>query len=199
MTTARFRNVDVVPGSPVEEWPDEAIETVMDRGSLSDWARLAAAIRSQPWGPLSRTVESVAGWDEHYGVDRLMLRVLATARRDYDAAGRARYAALIRSWRHATGLSQRAFARLAGTSPSRLSDYENAKVAPTTDVLGRIEGVAHSATRSRHGATPEAEVPIRHIQSSQVRASCLAADELHETARQPTRRPTIREPMWAIH
>lgn len=152
MTRTRFRNVEVARGCPVEEWPAEAIETVMDRGSLSDWALLAAAIRSQPWGEVARTVESVASWDEHYGVDRLMQRVVATARHDYDADGRARYAALIRSWRHTTGLSQRSFARLAGTSPSRLCDYENAKVAPTTDVLSRIEGVARSATRSRDGA-----------------------------------------------
>ena len=48
------------------------------------------------------------------------------------------------------GLSLRELAALAGTSASRLSDYENAKVAPTTDVLGRIEQVAEQA-RKRSG------------------------------------------------
>ena len=33
----------------------------------------------------------------------------------------------------------RKFAALAGTSASRLSDYENARVAPTTDALARLE------------------------------------------------------------
>jgi transcriptional regulator with XRE-family HTH domain len=33
---------------------------------------------------------------------------------------------------------------LVGTSASRLSDYEHGKVAPTTDVLGRIEQVAQA-------------------------------------------------------
>ena len=33
-------------------------------------------------------------------------------------------------------MTLRQFARAAGTSASRLSDYEHAKVAPTTDVLG---------------------------------------------------------------
>jgi transcriptional regulator with XRE-family HTH domain len=36
------------------------------------------------------------------------------------------------------------FARAAGTSASRLSDYENAKVSPTTDVLGRLSHVQRS-------------------------------------------------------
>ena len=36
-------------------------------------------------------------------------------------------------------MTLRQFARAAGsTSASRLSDYENAKVARTTDVLGRL-------------------------------------------------------------
>ena len=47
--TTTFRNVDVDPASPVDEWPAEAIETLMDRGSLSDWRRLAEAIRRNPW------------------------------------------------------------------------------------------------------------------------------------------------------
>jgi transcriptional regulator with XRE-family HTH domain len=36
------------------------------------------------------------------------------------------------------------FARAAGTSAYRLSDYENAKVSPTTDVLGRLSHVQRS-------------------------------------------------------
>ncbi len=45
-------------------------------------------------------------------------------------------------------MTLRQFARAAGTSASRLSDYENAKVAPTTDVLGRLSHVA--ATHGEH-------------------------------------------------
>lgn len=143
----RFRNVDADPAAPVERWPDEAIETALDRGALSDWRRIAAAIRADPWGKVARTVESIADWDEHYGVDRLMLRVIARARSDVDSAGRARYAAVIRRARARTGLSLRAFSRLVGTSASRLSDYEHARTAPGTDVLGRIEAIAERHAR----------------------------------------------------
>ncbi len=144
--STRFRNVDVDTVEPVDAWPAEAIETVLDRGTLSDWRRVADGIRTNPWGPAARTVENITAWGEHYGVDSLMRNVLQSARRDFDARGRETYAARIRQVRTGTGLSLRAFARLVGTSASRLSDYENAKVSPTTDVLGRIEQVAERHT-----------------------------------------------------
>jgi DNA-binding transcriptional regulator YiaG len=147
--TTPFRNLDFDPASPVDEWPAEAIEAVMDRGSLSDWRRLAEAIRRNPWGPVARTVETVAAWGEHYGVDALMSNVIRRAREEVDLGARARYAAQIRSWRTHTGMTLRQFARVAGTSASRLSDYENAKVAPTTDVLGRLRHVAATHRRGQ--------------------------------------------------
>jgi DNA-binding transcriptional regulator YiaG len=140
--SAQFRNVDFDTAQPHDQWPAEAIETVIDRGSLSDWRHLAEAIRRDPWGPAARTTETVTAWGEHYGVDALMTNVIAHAREHIALAGRARYATQIRSWRSQTGMTLRQFALIAGTSASRLSDYENAKVAPTTDVLGRLHHVA---------------------------------------------------------
>lgn len=148
MSPTRFRNIEVDTDLPVDRWPAEAIETVLDRGSLSDWRRLKNAIRANPWGRVARTIEAIADWGEHYGVDAMMQRTIADARRSVDAAARRRYAGEIRQWRSATGLSLRAFAALAGTSASRLSDYENARVSPTTDVLGRIEHVARLHART---------------------------------------------------
>jgi DNA-binding transcriptional regulator YiaG len=139
--TASFRNVDFDRGAAVDEWPAEAIETIIDRGSLSDWRRLATAIRRSPWGPAARTAERVAGWGEHYGADALIGRVISHAREELTLRGRAEYAAKIRSWRAEAGMTLRQFALAAGTSASRLSAYENAKVAPTTDVLGRLRQV----------------------------------------------------------
>lgn len=140
--TLRFRNVDFDTTAPLDRWPAEAIETLIDRGSLSDWRRLADAIRANPWGPAARTAETVVAWDEHYGVDVLIARVIAHARKDIALRGRAEYASQIRSWRAQAGMTLSQFARAAGTSASRLCDYENAKVAPTTDVLGRLRHVA---------------------------------------------------------
>ena len=94
------------------------------------------------WGPAARAAETVVAWGEHYGADALIADVIRHAREDLALRGRADYAAQIRSWRAQTGMTLRQFALAAGTSASRLSDYENAKVAPTTDVLGRLSHVA---------------------------------------------------------
>lgn len=137
-----FRNLNFDTTLPTDQWPAEAIETVIDRGSLSDWRRLAEAIRHNPWGPAARTAETVVGWGEHYGVDALISGVITHAREDVTLQGRAEYAAQIRAWRTQSGMTLRQLARAAGTSASRLSAYENAKVAPTTDVLGRLSHAA---------------------------------------------------------
>jgi DNA-binding transcriptional regulator YiaG len=147
--TMRFRNLDFDPSAPVDQWPTEAIETVIDRGSLSDWHQLADAIQHNPWGPAARTAETVVAWGEHYGVDALISNVIRHAREDVALRGRAEYAAQIRSWRAQTGMTLRQFARAAGTSASRLSDYENAKVSPTTDVLSRLSHVAATHARGQ--------------------------------------------------
>jgi DNA-binding transcriptional regulator YiaG len=146
----QFRNLAFDQDLPLDEWPAEAIATIIERGTLSDWRVLAAAIRRNPWGPAARTAERVASLGEHYGVDALISDVVRRARQETDCRGRVEYAEQIRSWRAATGMTLHQFSRLAGTSASRLSDYENAKVAPTTDVLGRLRHVATLADRSGH-------------------------------------------------
>jgi DNA-binding transcriptional regulator YiaG len=148
MTTfdAPIRNVDVDPSAPVSDLPAEAVETLLDRGSLSDWRVLAAEIRRSPWGRIARLVEEIVDWGEHYGVDALMAGVIERARADFDAAGRLAYAAKLRRLREAAGLTLRQLAELAGTSESRLSAYERGVVAPTTTVLARIERVVAAAS-----------------------------------------------------
>ncbi|MGH9224018.1 MAG: helix-turn-helix domain-containing protein [Acidimicrobiales bacterium] len=139
--TISFRNINVDEAASIESWPAEAIEILIDRGGLADWRRLASALAADPWGPLSRTVEQVIGLDCHYGVDRIMEQILQQQRSRSTLAGRRRYADRLRELRQSAGLSMRQLAELAGTSAARISDYENARVAPTTDVLARLEDV----------------------------------------------------------
>jgi DNA-binding transcriptional regulator YiaG len=159
MTTLAFRNLDFDPRAPIDRWPAEAIETVIDRGSLSDWRRLAEAIRRNPWGPAARATENVIAWGEHYGVDALMARVIERARADLTLRGRREYAEQIRAWRAQTGMTLRQFAAAAGTSASRLSAYENARVAPTTDVLARLAHVASGVSSAKSTPAPSAPAP----------------------------------------
>jgi DNA-binding transcriptional regulator YiaG len=139
--SVRFRNVDVDETAPLPTWPAEAIEILVDRGTLSDWRRLAAALAADPWGPLARTVEEVVSSGSHYGVDEIMKRLLRKERERSTLAGRRRYAEHLRSLRTSAGLSMRELAIRTGTSAARISDYENARVAPTTDILARLEDV----------------------------------------------------------
>ncbi len=152
--TVAFRNLDFDSSRPLDEWPAEAIETVIDRGSLSDWRQLAQTIRANPWGPAARTTETVVSWDEHYGVDALMANVIGGARAALTRRGREHYATQIRQWRASSGMTLREMALAAGTSASRLSDYEHAKVSPTTDALGRLRHAAESRARTADVATP---------------------------------------------
>lgn len=151
--TLSFRNVDVDDRAPLDTWPPEGIEILVDRGNLSDWRRLAAALARDPWGPLARTVEEITALDCHYGVDRILERILRQERERCTLAGRRRYADRLRRLRRSAGLTMRELAAAAGTSAARISDYENARVAPTTDVLARIEDVLER--RGASGDAPE--------------------------------------------
>jgi DNA-binding transcriptional regulator YiaG len=139
--TISYRNVDVDDTAPLDTWPSEAIEILVDRGTLSDWRRLAGALAEDPWGALAGTVEEIIALDCHYGVDRIFERVLQRERERCTLIGRRRYADHLRSLRRSAGLSMRELAAAAGTSAARISDYENARMAPTTDVLARLEGI----------------------------------------------------------
>jgi DNA-binding XRE family transcriptional regulator len=134
-----FRNVDVDPSTSPDGWPFEAILTVIERGVVSDWRRLARAIVAQPWGPCAQAVDTIIGWGENYGVDALFEEILRQAREAADREARAAYGRRIRDERERRGLSLREFAPLIGTSAQRLSSYERGQVAPTVTILGRID------------------------------------------------------------
>ncbi len=144
MTELVFRNVEAAPEDPVEEWPLEAIQTALERGSLKHWRCLGAAIRAQPWGPVARDVEEVLTYSRPYGVAKVMERVIAEARRDAEAAERATVATEVRQLIEQSGLSRAEFASRIGTSPSRLSTYATGKVTPSAALLVRMQSVAEA-------------------------------------------------------
>ncbi|MEI2774798.1 MAG: hypothetical protein V9G19_02280 [Tetrasphaera sp.] len=48
--TLASRNVVVDPDAPVEDWPYEAVVTIIERGTITDWLRLTRAVADDPWG-----------------------------------------------------------------------------------------------------------------------------------------------------
>lgn len=142
MTALAFRNVDASPDDPVSEWPQEAVQTALERGGLSHWRRLAEAIQVQPWGPVARAVEEVLTYSRPYGVAPLMERVVARAREAAEAAEREAVAAEVAGLIDASGLTRAEFASRVGTSSSRLSTYATGKVTPSAALLVRMRGRA---------------------------------------------------------
>jgi hypothetical protein len=138
----RFRNLDVSPAAPVESWPTEGVLAAVERGFLSDWRRIVAAVRRDPWGPVARRLEQALEVSEAYGTRPLLERALARARADAAVAERAEVARRVRALLDSSGLSRAAFAESIGTSAPRLSTYLSGKVAPSSTLLVRMERVA---------------------------------------------------------
>ncbi len=137
-----FRNVDTSPDDPVSEWPLEAIQTALERGSLSHWRRLANAIHEEPWGPVARRVEEVLTYNRPYGVAKAMEQVISDERGVAATSERAAVAAEVDRLIRMSGLSRAGFASRIGTSTSRLSTYVTGGVTPSAALLVRMRRVA---------------------------------------------------------
>lgn len=156
MSALAFRNVDASPDDPVSEWPQEAIQTALERGGLEHWRRLADAIRTEPWGPVSRRVEEVLTYRRPYGVAEAMERSIARAREAAESSERQAVAAEVDALVRASGLSRAEFASRIGTSPSRLSTYVIGKVTPSAALLVRMRC---AVLRESFGAWSDREAP----------------------------------------
>lgn len=137
--TLSLRNVDVDPSTPVEEWPHEAIVTLIERGSVTDWARLTATLKADPWGPAARSAEECLSYERPPGVTGVIERALARARQEAEQAERAAVAVHVEALVSESGLSLAEFASRIGTSRSRLSTYRSGRVTPSAALLLRME------------------------------------------------------------
>jgi predicted XRE-type DNA-binding protein len=145
MSTLKFRNIDACVDDPVETWPFEGILTAVERGTLPDWRRLAAAIRADPWGPIAQQVLEAIEISRPYGTSELLTTVIDHARRDAADAEREEVAGEIRDLVTRSGLSQQDFALRLGTSRPRLSTYMSGKVTPSASLMLRMRRVSAQA------------------------------------------------------
>ena len=154
----RFRNLDVTPDAPVTAWPTEGVIAAVERGSLRDWRRLAAAVRADPWGPVARRLEEALAVSQPYGTTVLLQRALDRTRAAAEADERTEVARRVRALVAASGLTGGAFAEAIGTSAPRLSTYLSGKVAPSSTMLVRMERVAGrpAATAADAPTAPQA-------------------------------------------
>ena len=147
MTTAlKFRNITASPDDPVDTWPFEGILAAVERGTLPDWRRLAAAIQADPWGPVAQQVLEAIRLSRPYGTAELLEGVVGRARKLAADSEREDVAAEVRSLVDRASLSQKDFAERIGTSRSRLSTYMSGKVVPSAALMVRMRRVALQAS-----------------------------------------------------
>lgn len=147
MTTAlKFRNITASPDDPVDTWPFEGILAAVERGTLPDWRRLAAAIRADPWGPMAQQVLEAIRLSRPYGTAELLEGVVEHARKLAADSEREDVASEVRHLVGRSGLSKQDFAERIGTSRSRLSTYTSGKVVPSAALMVRMRRVALQAS-----------------------------------------------------
>ena len=88
--TLQFRNLTVTPDDPVEEWGFEGLLAAVDRGDLSDWRKIVAAVRRDPWGEVAETLEKVLACAEDLGAAETVRAAVALAREGAETADGAR-------------------------------------------------------------------------------------------------------------
>jgi DNA-binding transcriptional regulator YiaG len=145
MSALKFRNITASVDDPVETWPFEGILTAVERGTLPDWRRLAAAIRADPWGPVAQQVLEAVEISRPYGTGELLTAVVERARQEAADAEREQVAGEIRDLVAQSGLPQQDFALRIGTSHSRMSTYMAGEVTPSASLMLRIRSVAARA------------------------------------------------------
>ncbi|GAB3857986.1 hypothetical protein GCM10028801_17250 [Nocardioides maradonensis] len=140
-----FRNIDVDPSAPVEEWGFEGLLAAVDRGGSADWRRIAEALRRDPWGPVARLLEDeVFGAAEDAGVVGALRANLALQRTRAEQEERDDVRRELAALVEASGLSQGGFALYLGTSRSRLNTYLSGKVVPSATLMVRARRVSRA-------------------------------------------------------
>ena len=76
-----FRHLDYPVDMPVEQLGPAALEALLDRGDLEDWAPVIRALRRDPHGALADRVLGVVRSRHLYGTSPLFEELVARLRR----------------------------------------------------------------------------------------------------------------------
>lgn len=76
----RHRHLEDAPDLPVAEYGLAALDDLLERGTLRDWAELRDAIRADPDDELAEKVLHLCAHHEMYGTSQLWPRWIASVR-----------------------------------------------------------------------------------------------------------------------
>lgn len=118
------RHLDYPPDTPVEELGPAALDDLLDRGDLADWAPLVAAVRADPHGTLADTVLRLCAAHPMYGTSRLWRGWIESLRRAQPEATPASAGTGLAELRRRRGLTQAAVGHRLGAAQSDVSKLE---------------------------------------------------------------------------
>lgn len=139
---------DVDPSRPGPYLPTaEELARHCDHGGLRAWRGQVAIVASNPWAPYGATLAGFAREADRPFAAFVLEEAGKVFRARFERKERELVAREIRRLVAMSGLSQREFASMAGTSASRLSTYVNGLVTPSATMMVRIRRVSELAQK----------------------------------------------------
>jgi Helix-turn-helix domain len=138
------RHLDYPHGTPPDQLGAAAIDDLLDRGDLHDWAPLARAVAAEPWGSVAETILRLCAAHPMYGTSPLWNAYVATCRARAMGGGDAawptsRATATLAQIRAARGLSQAAIGARLGMNQSEVSRLERRRDLRVSTLRSYVE------------------------------------------------------------
>ncbi|MEX2553673.1 MAG: helix-turn-helix transcriptional regulator [Actinomycetota bacterium] len=152
----KHRHLEVAEGTPVEELGLAAIDDILDRGDLTDWAPLARAIAAEPHGKLANSVLRLCDAHPLYGTSVLWRSWIEGLRSLQPPEPSA--AIGLSALRLARGMTQTQLAARMGISQSDVSKLErrsDMRVSTLAAAVESMEGTLRLSAEFSDGTSAE--------------------------------------------
>ncbi|MGH3665497.1 MAG: helix-turn-helix domain-containing protein [Egibacteraceae bacterium] len=155
----RYRHLDYGLQTPVAQLGLAALDDLLDRGDLDDWAPLARAVAADPHGVLAERVLRLVDAHPMYGTSRLW-RTWIERLRDCRGPRGAPPAATLRDLRQRAGLTQRQVAARMGVTQPDLSRLERRGDVKLSSLRGYTSAAGATLRLVADSAEGEVELVI---------------------------------------
>jgi hypothetical protein len=140
------RHLDYPEDTAPELLGPAAIDDLLDRGDLADWAPLARAVAAEPWGSLAQTILHICAAHDMYGTSRLWTAYVATCRAAALGGGSASWpveprTATLAEIRTSRGLSQATVGAHLGMNQSEVSRLERRRDMRLSTLRAYVQAV----------------------------------------------------------
>jgi hypothetical protein len=140
------RHLDYPKDTAPQELGPAAVDDLLDRGDLDDWAPLARAVAAEPWGPLADRILRLCEAHPMYGTSHLWRAYVSTCRAAALGGGSASWpsrprTATLAQIRTARGFSQATVGARLGMNQSEVSRLERRSDVRLSTLRSYVEAV----------------------------------------------------------